>query len=207
MNEWLHFFIKIYLSQHFIRKGWCWLCVRGELETGTDCYILTQSSSVHSSTLFHILAGLLNCGSLRSTSPQSASWFSRWHLVSNWFQLQLELELTQAVCGTWLYFCLTPTCFLWAYASAPNSTMSTGQGDIPISLTGCTYFAVLPLIYTGASLDWWLSWGSICYTHTHTHTHTYIYIFRLHWVGKLSSFWIINFALVLYLFQVLSTVQ
>ena len=24
--------------------------------------------------------------------------------------------------------------------------------------------AVLPLIYTGASLDWWLGWGSVCYT-------------------------------------------
>ena len=49
MNERTHFFIKIYHS-HFIQKGWCWLCVRGELETGTDCYILTLSSSDHSST-------------------------------------------------------------------------------------------------------------------------------------------------------------
>ena len=72
-------------------------------------------------------------------------------------------ELTQAVCGTWLYNCLTPTWFLWAYASAPNSTMSTGQGDIPISWTGCTCFAVLLLICTGASLDWRLGRGSICY--------------------------------------------
>ena len=23
----------------YSRKGWCWLCVRGELETGIDCYI------------------------------------------------------------------------------------------------------------------------------------------------------------------------
>ena len=23
-----------------LRKGWCWLCVRGELETGIDCHIL-----------------------------------------------------------------------------------------------------------------------------------------------------------------------
>ncbi len=36
----------------YSRKVWCWLCVRGELETGTDCYILTQSSSDHSSTSF-----------------------------------------------------------------------------------------------------------------------------------------------------------
>ena len=52
MNERTHFFIKIYLS-HLFSKGWCWLCVRGELETGTDCYILTPSSSDHSSTSSH----------------------------------------------------------------------------------------------------------------------------------------------------------
>ena len=44
-----------------------------------------------------------------------------------------------------------------------NSTTSTGQGNIPISLTGCTCFTVLLLIYTGASLDWRLGRGSICY--------------------------------------------
>ena len=157
MNEWTHFFIKIYLS-HFIWKGWCWLCVRGELETGTDCYILT-----HSSTSF---AFCLGCSTVGHREPQALSLQADSHagiLSPNWLQLQPELELTQAVCGTWLYNCLMPTCFLWAYASAPNSTTSTGQGDIPISSTGCTYFAVLPLIYTGASLDWWLGWGSVCY--------------------------------------------
>ena len=44
-----------------LRKGWCWLCVRGELETGTDCYILTQSSSDHSSTSFSFW---LNCSTV-----------------------------------------------------------------------------------------------------------------------------------------------
>ena len=63
MNERTHFFIKIYLS-HFIRKGWCWLCVRGKLETGTDCYILTQGSSDHRNTSFS--SWLLNRGSLRA---------------------------------------------------------------------------------------------------------------------------------------------
>ena len=48
---------------------------------------------------------------------------------------------------------------------SPNSTTSTGQGDIPISSTGCTCFAVLPLIYIGASLDWRLGRGSICYSY------------------------------------------
>ena len=46
---------------------------------------------------------------------------------------------------------------------SPNSTTSTGQGDIPISSTGCTCFAVLPFIYTAISLDWRLGQGSICY--------------------------------------------
>ena len=79
--------------------------------------------------------GLLDRGSW-GPKPSVWSWFSLQHLISNsnsnWPQL------TQAVCVTWLYNCLTPTCFLWAYASAPNSTTSTGQGDIPISSTGCT---------------------------------------------------------------------
>ena len=65
---------------------------------------------------------------------------------ASYLQLRLELnwpQLTQAVSGTWLYNCLTTTCFLWAYASTPNSTTFTGQGDIPISSTGCTCFAYL----------------------------------------------------------------
>ena len=53
----------------------------------------TQSSSDHSSTSSSSWLGLLNRGSLRAASPQSASWFSRWHLVPNWLQLQQELEL------------------------------------------------------------------------------------------------------------------
>ena len=108
MNERTHFFIKIYLS-HFIRKCWCWLSVRGELETGTDCLILTQSSSDHRRTSSSSSLGFLNCVSLEAASSQSANWFSHWHLVPNW--LPLQLELPQAVCGTWLYNCLISTCF------------------------------------------------------------------------------------------------
>ena len=147
MNEWTHFFIKIYFS-HFIRKGRCWLCVRGELETGTDCYILTQSSSDHSSTSF---SSWLGCSTVNHWEPKAL------HLPRASCP-QLELQLTPAVCGTWLYDCLTPTCFLWAYASSPNSTTSTGQGDID------QMHLFPPLIYTGASLDWRLGRGSICYT-------------------------------------------
>ena len=136
--------------------------MRGELETGRDCNILTQSFSDHSSTSSAFWLGYSTVGHWGS-----ASWFSCWYLVPNWLQLQLEfelqLELIQAVCGTWLYNCLTSTCFLCAYASAPNSTTSTGQGDIPISSTGFTCFTGVLLIYTGASLDWRFGRGSIWY--------------------------------------------
>ena len=42
MNQGTHFFIKMYLSHFILEKGWSWLCVRSQLETGTDFYILTQ---------------------------------------------------------------------------------------------------------------------------------------------------------------------
>ena len=58
----------------YTRKGWCWLCVWGELERGTDCYVLTPSSSDHSSTPSSSWLELLNRGSLRTANPQSASW-------------------------------------------------------------------------------------------------------------------------------------
>ena len=51
-NTLLYKNIPLTLYSKGLRKGWCWLYVRSELETGTDCYILTQSSSDHSSTSF-----------------------------------------------------------------------------------------------------------------------------------------------------------
>ena len=115
MNERTHFFIKIYLSHFIPRKGWCWLCVRGELETGTDCYILTPSSSDHSSTSFAFWLGCSTVGHWGS-KPSVWSWFSlHWHPIfnsnwnSNWYK-------PSVVSG--YIFCLTSTCFLWAYASA-----------------------------------------------------------------------------------------
>ena len=50
--------------------GWCWLCVRGELETETDCHILTPSSSDHSSTSF---AFWLGCSTGVSDGPSPLS--------------------------------------------------------------------------------------------------------------------------------------
>ena len=62
---------KNIISHTLFSKGWCRLCVRDELETGTDCYI-DPSSSDHCSTSSSWL-GLLNRGSLRAQSPQSAA--------------------------------------------------------------------------------------------------------------------------------------
>ena len=90
----------------YSRKGWCWLCVRGELQTGTNCYILTPSSSDHSSTSFSSWLGLLNRGSLRAQSPLSAAGshagiLSPTNSNSNWLKASMS----------WLYFCLTSACF------------------------------------------------------------------------------------------------
>ena len=165
MNERRHFFIKIYLS-HFIRKGWCWLCVRRELETGTDCYILTPSSSDHSSTSF---AFWLGCSTVGHWGPQALSLQADSHAGI--------LSPTDSNCNwnfNWLKPSVAPGYIIVSYPPvscgrthlppSPNSTTSTGQGDIPISSTGCTCFAVLSLIYTGTSLDWRLGRGSICYS-------------------------------------------
>ena len=70
-------------------------------ETGTDCYILTPSSSDHSSTSFSFCLGCSTVGHWRP-KPSVWSWYSlRWHPISNWLKPSVS----------WLYFCLTPTCF------------------------------------------------------------------------------------------------
>ena len=46
----------------YSRKGWCWLCVRGELETGTDCYILTQVLLTVATLLPHLGWGCSTVG-------------------------------------------------------------------------------------------------------------------------------------------------
>ena len=75
-----HFLIKIYLS-HFIRKGWCFLYVRGELETETDCHILTPSSSDHSSTYFAFWLGSSTVGPEGPIPLSGAGSHSGMHLI------------------------------------------------------------------------------------------------------------------------------
>ena len=139
--------------------------MRGELETGTDCYILTQSSSDHSSTSSSFWLGGSTVG---HWGPQALSQKADSHagiLSTNWLQLQLGLELTQAVCGTWLYNCLTSTCFLWAYAPAPNSTTCTGQGrpDAPVSLSSA-YLPRVHLLIVGSVEGQYVTQEAASYT-------------------------------------------
>ena len=111
MNERTYFFIKIYIS-HFILKRVDVGCVwevswrRGQTATYWSKVIQTIAA-----LLPRLGWGCSTVGhwGLAALSLQADSYAVI--LSPNWLQLQLELELTQAVCGTWLYNCLTCTCF------------------------------------------------------------------------------------------------
>ena len=93
-----------------LRKGWYWLCVRGELETEQSATYWPQVILYYSSTS----SSFCWAAQLGSWGPKSSvwSWFSLLQTATwtptNW------LQLTQTVCCTWLYNCLMLTCFLWA---------------------------------------------------------------------------------------------
>ena len=81
-----------------------WLCVRGELETGTDCYILTQ--------VLLTIAALLGCSTVGHWGPKAQSPLSA---AGSQFQascLQLSSTPTDSsrLCPGYI-FCLVPTCF------------------------------------------------------------------------------------------------
>ena len=104
MNERTHFFIKIYLS-HFILERVDVGCVWEMSWRRGQTAILIPNSSDHTSNSSSSWLGCSTMGHWGTQGPQSASWFSRWHLVPNW------LQLAQTASGTWLYNCLTFTCF------------------------------------------------------------------------------------------------
>ena len=163
MNERKHFFRKNIPLTLYSRKGcesvdvgyvWGMSWKRRQTATYWPKVLLTIAA-----LLLHS-AGLLNRGLLRAhalclelvLTPRVS--YLQLRLELNW------LELTLAVCGTWLYNCLTTTCFLWAYASAPNSTTSTGQGDIPISPTRCTCFRCSSA-YLHRCISWLTAWSRV----------------------------------------------
>ena len=131
----------------------------------TDCNILTPNSSVFSSTSFSF-CWLLNrgpegpdlCWELVLTASNCNSNFN-----CNW------LHLTRTICGTWLYNCLTATCFLWR-RNCTEFNPSTVK-VIPWYLRPDA-----PVIYTCASLNWQLGRGSICNTYRYCKSIAYITI-------------------------------
>ena len=104
-------------------KGWWLLCVRDELETGTDRHFAPSSSRDHSSTSSSSWQGLVNCGSQRAARPPSLQDGSHTGILSPTDSNRLDP----------------------AYIIVLRPPAS----------------AVLPLIYTGESLDWRLGRGSI----------------------------------------------
>ena len=125
---------KIYLSQLYskwLRKGCERVMCEMWVRDWRNCKILTPSSFALAA-LFSRSAWLLNRGSWGAHSPLLGAG-SIYSILSptNWPQL------TEPVCGTGLYNCLTPTCFLWASHLHPIQPVHS-QGYTLISSTGCT---------------------------------------------------------------------
>ena len=137
-----HFLRKIYLS-HFIRK--CCervtkgLCVRGELEAEQTATYWPQVP-LSFSALLSRSAGLLNWG---SWEPNPV-----WELVLTTASYH---QLTEPVCGTGLYNCLTFTCFLWASYLHPIQPVHS-QGYSLISSTVSTCYLHRCISYLTARL-------------------------------------------------------
>ena len=109
-----------------LRKGYAW----GELETEqTATYWTPVPLSL--AELLSRSDGLLNRG---SWGPIALCWVLVLSTAS-------YLQLTQPVCGTGLYNCLTPTWFLWVSHLHPVQPVP-GQGYILMSSTGCTCFSI-----------------------------------------------------------------
>ena len=117
-----------------VAKG---LCVRGELETEQTATYWPQVPLTIAALLSHS-AGLLNQGSW-GPKPSAGSWFSlprtATRTLTDWYQL------SQTVCCTGLYNCLTSICFLWA-SQLHRIQPVHGQGDTLMSSTGCTCFLI-----------------------------------------------------------------
>ena len=127
MNEWTHFFMKIYLS-HFILErvdvGCVWEVSWRRGQTATYWPKVLLIIAAH---LSH-LGWVAQPGSLRAQSPPSAT--------GSQFSI------------------LSPTDSNWNWPKP-----SVAHGYIIVLCPPAS--TVPPLIYTGASLDWQLGWGSV----------------------------------------------
>ena len=156
MNERTHFFIKIYLTLYSwkgckrVDVGYVWEVSWRQRETAT---YWPQVPLTIAALLPHS-AGLLNQGHwgpkplcLELVLTPQVSYLQ---LELNWNWLELTNRLTQAICGTWLYNCLTPTCF------CGHTHLHQIQPRSQVKVIFQYLQPDAPVIYTGASLDWWL---------------------------------------------------
>ena len=137
-------------TTHLIRKG-CervakGLCVRGELETEQTATYWPPVPLFLAATSFSF-CWAAQSGVLRARSPLLGAGSLYSILSSNKW-----LQLTEPVCRTGLYNCLTSTC-----TQFNPSTVKV----IPWYLREDA-----PVIYTGAFLIWQLGRGPICYNFT-----------------------------------------
>ena len=140
---------------------------------GTDCHILTPSSSDHYSSTSSSFCWAAQPGSW-GLKPSVCRWLSLRHLVpkcdwnsncdcnSNW-----TLPASNSNCH-WTKPSEAPGYIIvWRKPASCERRIctefnpSTGQGDIFDRI-----HLFLPLIYTGASLNWQLGRGSICYPYS-----------------------------------------
>ena len=155
----------------YSRKGWCWLCVRDELEMGTDCYILTQVLLTIAALLSHLVCG---CSTVGHWEPKV---------------LCLPLALTSASCPQ-----LTPTVCALVILYSPTHLLSlffrlftqvhllvdgsvkgqyvTYSWDNLKSVKRCMYH------HTRAHTNNHIyhhtqQYANIIHTHTHTYTYTH----------------------------------
>ena len=101
INEWTHFFTKIYNSHTLFSKGLMSVVCERWVETRTDCYIDPSSSLDHSSSSSASWLGLLNRGTL---GPQP----SVCKLV---LTLAFLSPIDSTAADTCVYSFITPTCF------------------------------------------------------------------------------------------------
>ena len=130
-----------------LRKGSCWLCVGGELETEQTATYWPQVPLAIATLLSHS-AGLLNRGSMKAASPLFGA-------GSHWLELQLEVQLTPTDSSRlWhlvIYF-LTSTCFLMAWQLHRVQFVHRSRW----------YLGVFDRMHL--FLDWRLGRGPICYS-------------------------------------------
>ena len=148
-----HTSLEKYTSHTLFERVSKGLCVRGELETEQTASYWPQVP-LSLAALLSYSAGLLNRRSW-GPKPSAGSWFSlprtATRTPTNW------LQLTESNSGTWLYNCLTSTCF----SSAPNSTTSKRlmwylrylRPDEPVSWL--TAGSKVNMLHKPVSLNFW----------------------------------------------------